>query len=163
MRLVLLSLPACNEFSQGAETPCLQLAILCGTEPVSALTHVLLYCWTLYTFFPGFSQTKRFSLLIWASNFHCFGALGGGAWTLPHVLAWLMGHDGHDFSYCRASERKLQKVLGPRIVENTWNQRPTVRGFQPLPPRLQQPTKDVMFFWAIFLFQASQVLIHENL
>ena len=37
-----------NGFSQGAETPCRPLAILRGTEPVSALTRALLYCCVLY-------------------------------------------------------------------------------------------------------------------
>ena len=49
-----------------------------------------------------------------------------------------LGH-GRDYSDCRASELKLQKCLAivfPWIVENTWKQWPTLRVFQPSPPRL---------------------------
>ena len=46
---------------------------------------------------------------------------------------------GRDYSYCRASELKLQKRLVtvfPWIVENTFKQWPTVRVFQPSPTAL---------------------------
>ena len=41
---------------------------------------------------------------------------------------------GRDYSYCRASQLKLQKCLAivfPWIIENTFKQWPTVRVFQP--------------------------------
>ena len=82
----------------GAETPCSPLAILCGTEPVSALTRARLYCCIFYNCsFLGFRQWRsradRFVNLytsIWLPLFW-------RTWTWarasnhPHVRGWHMG------------------------------------------------------------------------
>ena len=51
-------------FQKGSECPCSPLAILSGTEPVSALTSTLLNCCTLYNFF---SWTLSVAILRWQS------------------------------------------------------------------------------------------------
>ena len=55
-----MSLATSVWFQQGAETLCSPSAILHGTEPVSALTHELLYSYALYIFFTWIS-----SVIIW--------------------------------------------------------------------------------------------------
>ena len=95
LRQVTGSLATWVWFLQGTET---FLAILCGTEPVTALTHVPLYCCAFHNFFLG--------ILTCTSDFQCFAALWVRPWTSssPHILK--LAH-GHNYSFCIAFGAKV--------------------------------------------------------
>ena len=79
--------------AQGAETLCCPFVILCGTEPVSALTIILLYCSTLNIFFLNFfngnvAPTELYvslNMKMWLPFFEAIGvrswARTSGAWA----------------------------------------------------------------------------------
>ena len=130
------------QFQQDAETLCSPSAILHGTEPVSALTRVLLYCGLSYLFNLGFCQwqsradrvlTLNMNIqfpLFWSTSSLARGQVSATCAGLAH---------GRDYSDCRASDQSHKRCLAivfPWIVENTWKQWPTVRIFQTSSPRL---------------------------
>ena len=68
---------------------------------------------------------------------HLVSSQGPGALTQPHVCAGLA--PGRDYSFCRASEQKSQKVLGPWFSSNCrkcLKTRANSVGFSTLTPRL---------------------------
>ena len=143
-------------FQHSAETLCSPSTILRGTEPVSALTHALLYCCSLSLSlsqaFLGFSQWPSF-------DFQCFGALGvgPGAQTQPLVWAWSMGKITAIVkppSKCHksASAMKYQKYFKTRAKS-----RPMVTVYQPSRPRLGHA---LIFDSKIFL---SNLLLKINI
>ena len=79
--------------AQGAETLCCPFVILCGTEPVSALTITLLYCSTLNIFFLNFFNGNvaltglyvSLNMKMWLPFFEAIGvrswARTSGAWA----------------------------------------------------------------------------------
>ena len=83
-----VSLAILVRFPQGPHHFCHPSAILCGTEPVSALTLVLLYCCTLYNFFLGFRQWRSCADRILTLNMHIlsplFWSIGVGPGALAH-------------------------------------------------------------------------------
>ena len=113
LRLVAKSMATWILFQMSAETP-----ILHGTEPVSALTHTLLYCCALwvYNFFLGFGHLADRVVNL---NTTIRLALFWRTWTwalastLPRVAAW---HMDRDYSYCRAS--KLTDLISQKYRKN---------------------------------------------
>ena len=140
------------QFLQGVAPSCSLSAILHGTEPVSTLTHALLYCCTLtifsvLDFVGGDLALTGFSLLTWTSNFHCFGSLGVwpgsqgpglGHMCWPSTWAWLQ--------LLRSLRAKVTIRLGNgplvffELSKNNWKQGPTVRVIQPSTPRPTLPS-----------------------
>ena len=140
LRQVAVRLWAWVQITLGAETLCSTRAFCVALNP-SVHWRALLYCCTLYNFlFLDFVMLSHdlaltaFYSLTWTSYLTCFGALGVRPWARTLATCAGLAH-GNDYRL----RAKIAKVLGhffPWIVENTWKQRPTVRGFQPSPPRL---------------------------
>ena len=128
------------QFQQGAETLCSPmspLAILRGTEPVSALTRCVLLNFFLWIRL-WWSLTDRVLTLNMNIRLPLFWSTWGWARGPDPATCAGLAH-GRDCSNCRASEQKSQNCLAiifPWIVENTWKQGPTVRVFQTSSPRL---------------------------
>ena len=115
---------------------------------VCALTHFL-YCCALNNFFSwilpvviwhwqGFTLNMNIRLpLFWSTFSPARGKDSATCVGLAH---------GRDYSYCRASELKLQKFLAtvfPWTVENTWKTMATVRVSNPHPTDCVWPAQAV--------------------
>ena len=88
------------------------LVILCGTEPVSALTGALILLLSLQVFL---SWSLSVAILHWqnlnrlltcTSDFHCFGALGiwPWAWTMVRVYCEVFGQNSYLFQMSKSSQ-----------------------------------------------------------
>ena len=100
------------------------LAILRGTEPVSAPTRALLYCCALYNFFLGFRSWRSRADRILFLNINIRLPLFWSTWSQARGQDSANRADlarGRDYSDCRASYEMSQKCLAhelSRILEN---------------------------------------------
>ena len=159
-----MSLATLVWFLEGAETICSPLAILRGTEHVSALTHALYIAALSLLFslldFVRFCADRVLTLNIKISDFHCFGALGvrPGSLTLPHVQAWRIGVITaivEPQSKCHKRCLAWLAIVFPWNLEFFWKQWPAVRVFSNLVPQTAKCNSNLIILIWLQVTEAS--------